>query len=65
VRLEEMVIGDHLAKDMIDYQILRYCILKQMPVIALAAEDNIMIDLEVVDKSCRAVQVWRLKRGEY
>jgi hypothetical protein len=39
--------------------------LRPRPVAALIVEDNIIIKVVVVDKSCKTVGVWRLKKTKF
>jgi hypothetical protein len=57
--LEETVKTDNFAEDEIDYQILRYSELRPRLVAASAAENNIMIEVVVINESCRAVCIFR------
>jgi hypothetical protein len=61
--MEKMMTVENLAEDVINCQNLRYSRSWPRPAIALAAEDNIMMEVVVLYENGIKDRVWRLKRA--
>jgi hypothetical protein len=65
LKFEETVTADKLAESEIDFRNSRNSGWRPRPAAVSAAEDNMIMIVEVIDESFRTVRVWRQKRADF